>query len=261
MPDQLEDLFDEYDSLTADVARSRYEFFTTSLKRWFSFLDSASQFARIVLQQLDAGIEFKPWYQRCAQTGGSMVGSAKLDWPSDSRKYLGLRLALCRAFAQGDISLYDFASTFLYRENDFDVMASDVISQIFTPMSGELRRYLKRELARQISEVTYVAPASDRVVRLDHNSAEYRDASDALARVERAVQEANDYEDAEDKEQRVAELSAGQRLLQSARVRVDAVVTVLKPTLTYLTRQFADKAIGILAGAALLALARLLGLV
>ena len=48
-------------------------------------------------------------------------------------------------------------------------------------------------------------PAADRVVRLDHNAAPYRDAVvEALENLEKALQQANDYPDAEDKDQKIA---------------------------------------------------------
>lgn len=64
---------------------------------------------------------------------------------------------------------------------------------------------------------------------LNHNSKEYTETIEAAEEVEKAIQEANDFPDPEEKAQRIAEVSAVRRLLQAARVRVEAIVVLLKP--------------------------------
>ncbi|WP_439356756.1 hypothetical protein [Bradyrhizobium sp. DASA03007] len=66
-------------------------------------------------------------------------------------------------------------------------------------------------------------PASDRVVSLSHNSPEQQQALEKLDELVAAVKETNDFPgEPEEREQIVAELSAGRRLLEAARVRVAA---------------------------------------
>lgn len=102
-------------------------------------------------------------------------------------------------------------------------------------MARELRRYLEGEVSK--------VPAADRTVTLDHNSAIYREAIEALENLEKALREANDYPDAEDKEQRIAEVSATKRVLQSIKVRVGAVVGLVGTGLAFLATHFAGTAI------------------
>ncbi len=71
----------------------------------------------------------------------------------------------------------------------------------------------------------------------------YREAIEALEKLEQVLREANDYPDAEDKEQRIAEISAAQRLLKSGRVRVSAVIGLLGSGLLYLANHFVGTAI------------------
>jgi hypothetical protein len=103
-------------------------------------------------------------------------------------------------------------------------------------------------------------PASDRVVHLDHNSSIYKETLAKVDEVETEVIRVNDYPDPEERGKHVAELSAGKRLLQATHVNVAAVTAVLMPVLVYLARKFADNAIGILAGATIAILIKLLGL-
>jgi hypothetical protein len=103
-------------------------------------------------------------------------------------------------------------------------------------------------------------PASDRTVPLDHNSPDYLETVRALENIEQAVQQSNDYPDQEDKEQRVAELSAGRRLLQAVRARGEVIIALLYRCLLYIAKKFADVAIGALAIGTLALLGRLTGL-
>ncbi|MEH2481887.1 histidinol-phosphate/aromatic aminotransferase/cobyric acid decarboxylase-like protein [Nitrobacteraceae bacterium AZCC 2146] len=86
--------------------------------------------------------------------------------------------------------------------------------------------------------------SSDRVVRLDHNSPKYAEAKQALETLEKLLQETNDYPDPEDKEQKIAEISAARRLLQAVRVRVKAIVAVVGAALLYLASAFMTSGIG-----------------
>jgi hypothetical protein len=105
-----------------------------------------------------------------------------------------------------------------------------------------------------------IVPASDRTVTINHNSEQYRHVREALENVEIVLREANDYPDIEDKEQRIVEVSAGKRLLESARVSAEAVNAVLLKPLIYLAKKFVDAAIGVAARIAVEAVKALIGL-
>ncbi len=83
---------------------------------------------------------------------------------------------------------------------------------------------------------TDIVPAANRTVTLDHNGSGYKRALEAVETVIETVRGDNEYgnRDPEDKEQRLAELSAGKRLLEAGRASVNAVNTVLMKTLLYL---------------------------
>lgn len=250
----MDEFLAEYDEITSDVTSSRHNFFADNLRRWFSLLDGTPQVARVVLQ-LEQGVDFKGWYEAGLKSVRG-VGSGKLVWPQEREKRLGLHLLLFRGFANGSPRPSDFAMNFLYSGNNFNDMVHGITDQLFLPFSRELRR---RFVSAAVRSDPTDAPASDRVVTLDHNSAAYREAIDALERAERSVEQTNDYEDAEDKEQRIAELSAGRRLLKSTRVRIAAALTVLGSVLLFLMKAFANSIIGQAAATAWKALAALFG--
>jgi hypothetical protein len=188
---------------------------------------------------------------------GSMIGSGDINWPVTTIERLGTQLALFRTFAHDESHIQNFAIHFMHSGNDYDSITSDVMSQVFQPLARDLKRHILRELERAPS---IPVPASDRVVRLDHNAAAYAAVTEALGKVEEAVKATNDYPDAEDKEQRIAEISAGRRLLESTRVRVVAITAVLGPALRWLAEKFGGSIVGQIAATAWKLLSGLLGI-
>lgn len=247
MSNQFDKLFAEYDELVSDISNSTHIFFRGNLKRWLNFLDSSAQFARPILQQLEASANFPVWYEpyRIAMMG---MGNASVEWPDKRRERLGTELLLFRQFANDGIDPLVFALTILGTGRNGNDGVRGIINQMFIPMARELRRYLRNETVVSSGGDTFV-PASDRIVELDHNSSVYADSMAALGKLEDAVVQSNDYADTDDKEQRIAELSASRRLLQSARVRVVAISALLLPLLSWLIKEFTGGLIGQLAEA------------
>ena len=83
-----------------------------------------------------------------------------------------------------------------------------------------------------------LAPASNRVVTLDHNSLTYKDAVAALDSAISSVAGDNEYgdRDPEDKEYRLEILEFGRKLLDGTRVAVNDIKSLLLDTLEYLAK-------------------------
>jgi hypothetical protein len=103
------------------------------------------------------------------------------------------------------------------------------------------------------------APAADRVVQLDHNSQEYINAVEKLDEATEAIRKSNEPV-SYDKEQVLAELSLGKRLLQSTKVRVAAVAILLLSPLYAAYQEAATAALKPTIHAAIEALKALVGL-
>jgi len=159
--------------------------------------------------------------------------------------------------AEGRIEGWQFAVDFVYEGNNLNDNVRALSDQVFSPFARDLRRYLQNEIEHNSIDII---PASDRTVTINHNSEQYRHVREALENVEIVLREANDYPDIEDKEQRIVEVSAGKRLLESVRVSAEAVKAVLLRPLIYLAKKFVDAAIGIAARIAVEAVKALIGL-
>jgi hypothetical protein len=79
----------------------------------------------------------------------------------------------------------------------------NINNQVFSPLVRDLRRHIVR-VATPVADAQAEVPASDRTVRLDHNSRSYQDAIDAVDRLEELVRNANNYDDIEDKDEKLA---------------------------------------------------------
>lgn len=105
-------------------------------------------------------------------------------------------------------------------------------------------------------------PASDRVVALDHNSAEMTELVDTLDQLEEAVRADNSDKISQPSEKKrfVEQLGAAKRLLKLETLSTRALSALVLPVLTYLSIKFADETIGALAAELLRLLASLFGI-
>lgn len=106
------------------------------------------------------------------------------------------------------------------------------------------------------------APASDRIVRIDHNSAIAQELDVGLAELADLVRKDNSEKisNPADKPRFIEQIRSGSSLLKLDRVSIKAVSGLLLPILTYLSLKFGDEIIGQLASNLLNALKNLLGI-
>jgi hypothetical protein len=262
MSDRISSLLQEYDDLVDSVARSTHTLYQGNLQRWFAVIDETPEFAREVAR-LESIKDFDAWYRdlelRQREHG---MGSTQLNLPVNRDAALGMQISLFRRMASRKIKAELFAHVYIApTERNVNRGLAAFSTQIFMPAARALRRRLERlERSSDPEPVPLLVPAADRTVTLDHNTQDYADAVLALEKVEQAVQQSNDYDDLADKDQRLAELSAGRRLLQATRARAEVLIAVIHRALSHLAKKFADVTIGELAKAALSFLGRLTGL-
>jgi len=130
---------------------------------------------------------------------------------------------------------------------------------MLTASGVEEAEKLEDQLISQSPDLTDSAPASDRIVKLDHNSTQH---SETLASITKLIDlvEQDRSNDFEDKEQRVAELSATKTLLKADRVNISTFQALAYSALGYLASKFVDAPIGEAAQATWTAIKGLLGI-
>jgi hypothetical protein len=251
-----------YDDLTDEVARSREQFLSDHLENWFALIDETPG-VRDYVKSLESLVfmSFLGWFGDVKRVDPSPLADrsrsrTNLSWPQGPDNRLGMQLSVFREISKRRISAREFGERFIKTESVGTTFSQDVITHIFMPMARELRRRLEGHFS---DNEELMVPASDRAVSLDHNSEPYRDIMEALDDLQKLLEQANDYPDSEDREQRIAEVSATRTLLKATRVRLGAIIQVAKPALTFLSKKFADVAIGKIAGVALGKLGALIG--
>lgn len=250
------DFWEDYDLRIQQVNLANYKTFSDRIRMWLKVLDS-DQDARSETSRLESLVDLSAWREERDATIGGMIGSGQLQWPEQDENRLGMQLKLVRQWASSLDAAVNFSMDF-FGETKYDDAVRDLIQQIFLPLTDDLKRHLSR-LGRSPAPQP-VAPASDRIVPLNHNSSQIGDALTAVTNVKTALEATNDYEDHDDKEQQIAELTAGESLLKAAKARVAAIKIVLIHCLKYIGEKFADHAIGALVTLAITALLAVFGI-
>lgn len=254
----LDDFFDEFDELANLADSANADRLPQQLRRWFSAIDEGP--LAVEVARLEATTSFAN-VQEVSMKEQSGIGSGTITWPEQRDERLGAQLALFRAIATEKLDLMNFSYGYFYvRNGDINDTVREMMSQLFPPFISELRRHLKR-VGVEPSRRTEAAgiPASDRVVTLDHNSSQFDEVAAALEKAESALQQQNSG-DPDEKEQRLAELSAGRRLLQASRIRVGVFASLVISALIWVATVFAETAAGQVAEYAIALIKPLLGL-
>lgn len=255
----MESWLSEYDELAEDVESSGYQTFSLQLQRWLDFVDQ-HPLVRPYIALWENSVNFGEWYTNALLTQ-TTDDPGKLDWPREQKQRIALQFGLFRDLASGQLDVSEFAHAFFVTPNDYDSQVAHVVKQLFKPFARELRRTIPRlDLQNPPTIDDAQIPASDRIVRLDHNSSDYIALTDGLRSMGEQIGRLNDYPDPAAKERHAAELSAGQWLLKSTTVRVITIATVLIPVLRWIANAFGEGSIGYLAEELLKLLGSMFGL-
>jgi hypothetical protein len=217
-----------------------------ALVSWFAVLDGFPDLASIVQQYEQAA----PALVKNGYSGGFHLDPNKPQFVSEGLKAF-------RAISEGQIRWLQVRYSIEGRD---DISRSSDAGLIFLSLADRIESDMRVELAQRRSMSSFLTPASDRTVTIDHNQPEFIEFAARLAKVEEALWAANDYPDLDEKNQLLMEIAAGKDLLRGPKVRVDVLVNLLGGSLRHLAISFERAALGALAAAALVALKVLLGL-
>ncbi|WP_306005063.1 hypothetical protein [Aquicoccus porphyridii] len=154
-------------------------------------------------------------------------------------------MALLRRLASNELDPVDFAFDYFYSgDNNINRTIQEMAEHLFEPHAEELRRHLER-IAEDVEDEA-VAPASDRIVSFDHNSAIFHEVLASVAEVDERLRESNEVPP-DDKARIHVEIRTGVDLLKAPRTRPQAVKLVLLGALGWLAIEFSSSAVGIAA--------------
>ena len=118
---------------------SDYNTYDRPLKRLARIL--TSEHLRSITDSLKNGLEFDAFLAD-SNTGGSMMGSASLNWPDDPEKELGLTLILIERAAEDPRWFLDLAFTYYHGGSRFIESIRKITSSVIEPFGRDFERYL-----------------------------------------------------------------------------------------------------------------------
>jgi hypothetical protein len=281
LPTKTADPFARYDELTTAVANSTQPFFVTNLRLWLAMLDSTPVFARPILQRLESSANFENWFEPYRRLMMGIGGiESRIEWPTEREKRLGTQMLLFRKFTNGGIEPEGFAFLVLRAGSNINVGIRQISEQMFKPFSRELRSYLNEVIDQQTpagwavpasdtkiaaavatDETDRTAPAADRFVTFDHNSAAFKEADSSLEQLAEAVRGSNElFANPDDRIAVAVEVSSIRTLIGGASVRIAAVQLAIAENgiIQWLAREAAS---GAVRAAATLAVGALIALI
>lgn len=137
------ELFDQINNAVLDLQTAEFQSYERPLRRLVTLLRHEA--LANINQRLTDGLDLDGFLNESFATQGGMIGSARLAWPDEPKKVLGLTLLLVKRFADSPEWIQDFGHTYYYtgRKIMGDVRA--VVSQLIIPCVRDYRSYVVRQ--------------------------------------------------------------------------------------------------------------------
>ena len=182
MDRKLDRFLAEYDEISHRVSMARERDFPRILRSWFACLDGAPEIVAREVHRLEALQTWDAVTSQVMKPSRGMAGSGQLDWPDDKQDRLSGQLLLLRKLASEEMKVMQFSFNYFYSgDNNINSNVNEMASLFFLPHSEELRRRLE-DICDNILDTDFHVPASDRVVKLNHNTESFHQAVSAPRR-------------------------------------------------------------------------------
>ena len=152
------DIFKHINNAVLDLQASDYQTFERPLKELVNLL-SHPELAGANASLTD-GLDLEAFLEESGRTQGGMLGTARLVWPPERPKQLGLIVLLLRKFADDPGEMMQFGHTFCHAGSKLDANVHAVVRQVIIPFQRDYREYV---LAQGRVESRVIAPVSNRV--------------------------------------------------------------------------------------------------
>ena len=140
-------LFRQIENTVTDLRRAEYNSFERHIGKLSRLLHAPALEA--VSNELTAGVDLDAWIKQGEATQGSMIGSARLTWPSDQKQELGLVIKLIDSFAETPDEANNFAFTFYHVTNDFTRNLQNMAAQMIVPFARDYIDFAKEKTGVQ----------------------------------------------------------------------------------------------------------------
>lgn len=134
-------VFRQIENTVNDLKWAEMNTFGRHIKKLAGILNSPD--LKPIADELLAEVDLHAWLQAGEATQSSMMGSAKLDWPADTTKELGLTIALAHWFAEDPDRALNFSHTFYYGGSKITPELQGMVAQVFVPFGRDFIDYVK----------------------------------------------------------------------------------------------------------------------
>lgn len=240
-----EKFFDRYDKLTKNLYQSDKKNFPKNLSKWFYYLRTNNiPPISFVINRLMEGRIFTAFNK-------DVVRSLLLDnfdpFIKEKKKAL---IALSEVEKRSEFRIdFEILMGLYYRFEKEKNLTLDITIRNYEPEIKNVTAGL-REIFVKCLEITdddpivdgdeqREIPASDRIVKINHNAPEYQKIIEKLEELEASISKSNSIEN-EDKDRFQAELKAGEGILKGKTARIEVIKTLLVKGLKYIIEHVAD---------------------
>ncbi|WP_027853092.1 TIR domain-containing protein [Marinobacterium litorale] len=136
-----QDLFQEINHAVLDLQGSQLQTYERPLKQLASLLDHPD--LRMYNSDLTRGVDLEAFLAESNQTGGSMVGSKRLQWPDSNEDCLGLTLLLIQKLGADPDYAVNFAHDFYYSGNKIISGIHSLTGQLIIPFIRDYKKHIQ----------------------------------------------------------------------------------------------------------------------
>lgn len=153
-----QDIFKQIDNTISDLQNADLQTYKRHLKRLGQILQHHD--LERFNEELTSNLDLEAFLIESKKSEGSMVGSAKLDWPADDREVLGLSLLLINKLSTDPEFALNFIYTYFYSEKKIISNIHGMVAQLIIPFARDYKDYI---LQKGTSEMELKIPLSNKI--------------------------------------------------------------------------------------------------
>ncbi|PZW43209.1 MULTISPECIES: TIR domain-containing protein [unclassified Pseudomonas] len=157
-----QDIFADINNAVLDLQASQLQTYERPLKKLAQLLKHPE--LERYNADLTSGLDLDAFIEASEKTGGSMMGSARLDWPEDSKKVLGITLLLIEKLANDPHYAINFSHHFFYSGKKVIAGIHSLTGQLIIPFIRDYKSYIQSKGV----PATALKPAFSRKVFIVH---------------------------------------------------------------------------------------------
>ena len=153
-----QDIFKQINNTIFDLQNADLQTYERPLKRLGQILQHHD--LERFNEELTSNLDLEAFLIESKKSEGSMVGSAKLNWPADDREVLGLSLLLIKKLSTDPEFALNFSLTYFYSEKKIISNIHGMVAQLIIPFARDYKDYI---LQKGTLEMELKIPLSNKI--------------------------------------------------------------------------------------------------